>query len=539
MRHTKESEYQSNSLPLVSVILICFNDGERLPVAASSVLHQSLSDIELIIVDDHSSDSTPAVSAALASSDPRVRTHRLPRNSGGCGAPRNIGVEMARGQFVMFLDSDDVLPFDACGLLVEAALRSGADFTAGALTRVHQGTGRTEPWYHDLYSEEQVFNSLADRPDLVNDTVATNKLYRKDFLRSAQLSFPVDTYYEDVIFTARAMSTAQGMHYIPDKVYEWRVYEDETRSTITNQRSRPANYKGRANAVAATRTIYSSLPLPVRIAADVKALRHHLTLHLNDLGELSDEALRAMLAVFAPLAVSSLPDAVLQLNPFERARFAAVSMESPEALREAYADLENGYLSGYAAQEGALSVWCPSGRNVPKDSPARLFLEYSAFGSVSSMPRELRPVLVLNSVLRAAGNVEFRGIIVDRGLRFPSEALANMSTPEGVVASAPVRIWQQHGVHHWSAEFSGFQPAGFRRRSPVRIKATVTLLDAAEELRVFLSGTIDSLIPDTSFFGRLMGDEWSPARSDAGDVEFRLHPGRPRRVLHSLLGRAT
>ena len=93
--------------PLVSVVVISYNDAARLRRAIASLQRQSLRSIEIIVVDDASTDDTEAVVANLVTQDPRIRYERLPENSGGCSAPRNRGMSLARADWVMFCDSDD------------------------------------------------------------------------------------------------------------------------------------------------------------------------------------------------------------------------------------------------------------------------------------------------------------------------------------------------------------------------------------------------------------------------------------------------
>ena len=95
--------------PDVAVVLIGYNDAERLPTAVASVLDQTLSNLELIIVDDASTDTMGDVAQQLAAESPKVSYVRLPTNSGGCSRPRNVGLEHVTAPHVMFLDSDDVL----------------------------------------------------------------------------------------------------------------------------------------------------------------------------------------------------------------------------------------------------------------------------------------------------------------------------------------------------------------------------------------------------------------------------------------------
>src|SRR5204862_2349489 len=91
----------------------------------------TFSGLEVVIVDDAGTDASAQVATRLAAAAPdRVRAHRLEFNSGGCSRPRNTGIVLARGRYVMFLDSDDELPRRAAESLVTTADREDADFAA-------------------------------------------------------------------------------------------------------------------------------------------------------------------------------------------------------------------------------------------------------------------------------------------------------------------------------------------------------------------------------------------------------------------------
>src|SRR5882757_2740620 len=140
--------------PDISVVVIVYNDAERLPTAVRSVLAQTLRNVEVVIADDCSTDGSYEVATSLAAAGPRrVRAIRLPHNSGGCGEPRNQGIAVARGRYVMFLDSDDVLDRHACRNMLEAAERTGADLVSGKCVRVHvdNRNGKRVDWYPWLY----------------------------------------------------------------------------------------------------------------------------------------------------------------------------------------------------------------------------------------------------------------------------------------------------------------------------------------------------------------------------------------------------
>lgn len=93
--------------PLVSVIVPNFNSAEFVEQTLHSVLTQSMSDLELLVVDDASTDGSPAIIEAVAAKDPRVRFFRQQINSGVAKA-RNLGLVEAKGRYIAYLDSDDV-----------------------------------------------------------------------------------------------------------------------------------------------------------------------------------------------------------------------------------------------------------------------------------------------------------------------------------------------------------------------------------------------------------------------------------------------
>jgi CDP-glycerol glycerophosphotransferase len=231
--------------PDVAVVLIGYNDAERLPTAVASVLDQTLSNLELIIVDDASTDTMGDVAQRLAAASPKISYIRLPTNSGGCSRPRNVGLEHVTAPHVMFLDSDDVLERHACKNLLLAVERSGADFASGRCVRVDMDTGQERPWLRGLYDEPQVWEGIHDNPELMSDTLCTNKLYRMSFLDEHGIRFPEGLYYEDLAFTAEAYCSAHRIAIIPELVYRWQIYQSTAQASIHLQRDNIKNFSDR------------------------------------------------------------------------------------------------------------------------------------------------------------------------------------------------------------------------------------------------------------------------------------------------------
>jgi CDP-glycerol glycerophosphotransferase len=284
----------SGAEPDMSVVVIVYNDAGRLPAAVQSVLDQSLRNVEVVISDDCSTDSSYQVAQRFAAEHPgRVRAIRLAENSGGCGEPRNQGIAVARGRYVMFLDSDDVLDRHACRNMLEAAERTGADLVSGKCVRVQVDSrnGKREDWYPWLYRTTRTLDSIAELPDLfVFDTLSTNKCYRREFLVEKQLTFPSGIHYEDLLFSAQAYLAANRIALIPIEVYRWNVVAKAATKSISNRRHEIRNFADRMEIHRRIDAILKARGFDgLRLHKDIKFLKHDLVLYLRDLPFLDDE----------------------------------------------------------------------------------------------------------------------------------------------------------------------------------------------------------------------------------------------------------
>ncbi len=120
--------------PRISVVVAFFNNEDDLGDCLDSIAAQTFADLEVIMVDDASSDHSAEIARAKAAADPRFTL--LQPEHGGPGGARNRGVERARGEYLAFVDGDDVLPANAYELLLHTLERSGSDFVSGAVDRV-------------------------------------------------------------------------------------------------------------------------------------------------------------------------------------------------------------------------------------------------------------------------------------------------------------------------------------------------------------------------------------------------------------------
>ncbi|WP_329217842.1 bifunctional glycosyltransferase family 2 protein/CDP-glycerol:glycerophosphate glycerophosphotransferase [Streptomyces sp. NBC_01485] len=199
-------------MPRFSVIVPAYKVQAYLHECLESVLSQSYADLELIAVDDRSPDACGEIIDEFAARDARVRAVHLPHNV-GLGQARNAGLEHARGDYLLFLDSDDTLTPDALRAIADRLQDTGEpdvlvyDYASTYWT----GEAVRNKFADQLDEEGPAPFRLADRPGLLRVLmVAWNKAYRREFVESVGLTFPPG-YYEDTPWTYPALLAAKTL----------------------------------------------------------------------------------------------------------------------------------------------------------------------------------------------------------------------------------------------------------------------------------------------------------------------------------------
>ncbi|KJK36687.1 transferase [Streptomyces variegatus] len=277
----------------VAVVVIGYDDAAHVTDAVRSALAQGPAVREVVAVDDCSKDGSAGLLDRLAASEPRLKVIRRRVNSGGCGTPRNTGLDAVTSPYVMFLDSDDVLPPGAVDALLEAAAGAHAEVAGGLCVRRELPSGREVPWQARLYALHAVVAHPARRTRLVHDTLCVNKLYRTAFLRAHGIRFPEGRFpYEDVVFTARVLAAAPRIALVPDRVYVWHVRRSAERLSISLDRAGVANWRARTEACRqAYEVLLGAGQKELARAVRAKFLDHDLRMYLRELG-LRDAAYR-------------------------------------------------------------------------------------------------------------------------------------------------------------------------------------------------------------------------------------------------------
>ncbi|WP_328298596.1 bifunctional glycosyltransferase family 2 protein/CDP-glycerol:glycerophosphate glycerophosphotransferase [Streptomyces sp. NBC_00435] len=526
-------------VPDVSVVVIVYNDAERLTTAVQSVLDQTLHGVEVVIVDDCSKDRSYAVAQELETAHPgRVRAFRLPENSGGCGAPRNHGIQQATGTYVMFLDSDDVLERNACRNMLDAAERTGSDLVSGMCVRVHLDNrwGKTTEWYPWIYSRTRTLESITEYPDLlVYDTLSTNKCYRRAFLLEQGLEFPVGIHYEDLLFSAQAYVAARRITLIPNHVYFWNVIEKAAAKSISNRRHEIENFVHRMEIHRRVDELLAAKGhSEIKSAKDAKFLKHDLVLHLRDLPLLGD----AYRQEFARLANGYLagidPAAYGHVTNLQAICAYLLGKEDWDNLLPAADAMTNkGRLTSPLAEREGRVYWCAEHLD---DAEGRRILDVTDQGFASTPLTSL----VLGNRLTSyeddgRGTVTLSGAVVN--------PLGRISPEAELKASLEFRARRQIGVRSFSFPVATVRHAGdtIEWKATADIGSTVRpfgIIDAVWDVRLKLTAGGSRLTTRVSVGGvdlekaarlrvrprltRLVSDRFEPEVTKKGNLSYVL-----------------
>ncbi len=217
-----------------SVIIPAYNAEQYIEATILSATQQKGCDLEIIVVDDRSTDATTAIVAQIAKQDPRVSLLALPRN-GGPSVARNAGIMAARGEWIALLDADDGFLPGRLATLIALAEAKGADMVADNLLLVDQADGSETPM---LASGSLAAPALIDLPEFIARNISTpdaprtnygflKPLIRRDFLASHRLRYDEHVRFaEDFALYVACLRAGARWWLHPEPLYRYLIRPD-------------------------------------------------------------------------------------------------------------------------------------------------------------------------------------------------------------------------------------------------------------------------------------------------------------------------
>lgn len=203
----------SCTTPLVSVIIPVYKTEPYLEKCVRSVMAQSYSNLEIILVDDGSPDNCPEICDLLAAEDGRIKV--IHKSNGGLSDARNCGMNICNGEYLSFVDSDDYIRKDAIKLLLQKALATDSDLVCGDYCSIDEAGNLID---HGLgYSNDVLGTEEAIDYFITKSWGAWGKLYKRAIHQG--ILFPVGKIHEDEAIMLRILSRCTKIALISDEIY--------------------------------------------------------------------------------------------------------------------------------------------------------------------------------------------------------------------------------------------------------------------------------------------------------------------------------
>ena len=231
------------NLPLVSVIIPLFNAEKYLGACLESLLIQTLKNLEVIVVDDCSTDSSPVLAESyLEKFGGRLKIITLPQNTGSGAVPRNVGLEYAQGKYVFFMDADDLIVDNALERLYNFAeeYRAEVIYMERCYLCDAEKNLTLAAWTKAILKNKILFESenLGERVHMLINFhfywPPWSKFLRRDFLIDNDIKFPQMTIAEDVVWTFKILCLSKNFLRIPTPLY---IYRSNETSMMGRKRS--------------------------------------------------------------------------------------------------------------------------------------------------------------------------------------------------------------------------------------------------------------------------------------------------------------
>ena len=208
----------NNKTPSLSIIMPVYNVERYLREAVDSVIAQTFTDWELILIDDGSPDNCPAICDSYAAADPRIRV--IHQANGGLSAARNSGLEISEGRVIGFVDSDDRIDSRMYEKMIAAMTKHNADMVlCGYCFEWRNRTKIKQPMpCASVLSHDEAMRELFENRAI--ESYSWDKIYRREIISSL---YPVGRNYEDLAVMHRWMNNTSRLAVVDEPLYHYRM----------------------------------------------------------------------------------------------------------------------------------------------------------------------------------------------------------------------------------------------------------------------------------------------------------------------------
>jgi len=262
MERLLNSELSQHNQYIMTIIIPIYNSSDYIEQCFLSILKQSIfNKIEIIFVDDCSTDNSLEILYQLRKNYDNIRVFKTEENSGYAGKPRNIGLKYSSTDYVLFLDSDDTLCDGACQTLIEKIISTNADIVTGLheeyyskdihvkkeiiMQRTFSDKSKTEEQREQEVEkllkdnpEELIIRNIKEYPIILNTYALSSKIFNKTFLQENNITFPENISAQDSYFIFKSLlySEKTVCIYNPIFIYDRTHYESVSHDSSQKNR---------------------------------------------------------------------------------------------------------------------------------------------------------------------------------------------------------------------------------------------------------------------------------------------------------------
>ena len=271
----------------ISVIIPCYNQEDYIFSCLESIENQNFEGLEIIMVDDGSTDLTKQKIEEYKSSHPELDVFYYYQENQGPGVARNIALDNAHGKYVAFLDSDDKIPAGAYNALYYTAEKYASDVVVGEyLRRVDNGKWYVTDQIKQYCKEHEGLNCAGDYVLAIRNPSLWNRLFRRSFIEKNCIRFLPEMHGEDVVFNLDAVKYAERIYTTQSIVYCY-----TKRSTAKNSVSTNWNLRNSASRLRAIKTYILYFDKMGDVFAEYVYLKSTADYFLNGLNTITDSNL--------------------------------------------------------------------------------------------------------------------------------------------------------------------------------------------------------------------------------------------------------
>ncbi len=214
----------------ISIIIPIYNCGQYLEKCLTSVVNQTLKDIQIICINDGSKDNSLEILNEFCTKDQRIEIINLNENRGQSFA-RNLGLDIAKGDFIGFVDADDFVDLDYYEKLYNEAVKNNCEIAMAGI-RLHKRSGKTK--IIDNF-ENKILSDNNEKISHLNNGSTCTKIFSNNLITKHKIRFPENLIYEDNVFLIKAVLNSTKICTLHDCLYNYLNNSQSTMQSDSNE----------------------------------------------------------------------------------------------------------------------------------------------------------------------------------------------------------------------------------------------------------------------------------------------------------------